>query len=526
VREPAPPLALLRPEDLAVVDYDDACYSYLVHEAAIALTYIFMWVTGDVRAGAAEPAAASLAGRAGGGGGIEALRDVGAHFIEAFCRSLPLRECEVRALLALVRTRVATSLVVSAQTLSAEPNSERAAYILVHAAPASTLLAWLYGEGECQGGGGGGSGAAAGAASADAVEALLTASWLAAAAAGSAAGRFAATQAYVPHTLEALAPSQVAASRAAIAALARLGEEGAFGPVIEPPRVPAAAAGGETVAATAGGALMREPVWPALARRGALESAWEAAPPFVYDWSASGAAEAAGEGGAAAGGAEDAAAVSARLERFTQRSLAPLVDAHTGVLQRLGWGKYMEDRTIYTTPLFGGGDPRTWHLGVDLGAPAGVAVLCPLAGEVHSWAFNAAAGDYGATIVLRHSLEGAGGEGGAAPSVVYTLYGHLSTDSVLGAAGGAPRLRVGQHVARGERIGSLGTAVENGGWPPHVHFQIVTELGFGGFVVSHLVARGAFPSRPLMHPAARALPASRAIFRASAAPARAQPMRC
>ena len=492
VREPAPPLASLRAEDLAIVDYDDACYSYLVHEAAIALTYIFMWVTGDVRAGAAEPAAASLAGRAGGGGGIEkALRDVGAHFVEAFCRSQPLRESEVRALVALVRTRVATSLVVSAQTLSAEPNSERAAYILVHAAPASTLLAWLYGEGEGQGGGGGGgSGAAAGAALADAVEASLTASWLAAAAAGGAAGRFPATQAYVPHTLETLAPAQVAASRAAIAALARLGDEGAFGAVIEPPRVPAAVAGGEGAATTAGGALMREPVWPASARRGALESAWEAAPPFVYDWSASGAAEAAGEGGAAAGGAEDAAAVGARLERFTQRSLAPLVDARTGVLQRLGWGKYMEDRTIYTTPLFGGGgDPRTWHLGVDLGAPAGVAVLCPLAGEVHSWAFNAAAGDYGATIVLRHLLEGSGGEGGAAPSVVYTLYGHLSTDSVLGAAGGAPRLRVGQHVARGERIGSLGTAAENGGWPPHVHFQIVTELAVGGFVVSRLVAR-------------------------------------
>jgi hypothetical protein len=43
--------------------------------------------------------------------------------------------------------------------------------------------------------------------------------------------------------------------------------------------------------------------------------------------------------------------------------------------------------------------------------------ICPLGGMVHSFAYNDQFGDYGATIVLLHQLDG---------MPFYTLYGHLS----------------------------------------------------------------------------------------------------
>ena len=51
----------------------------------------------------------------------------------------------------------------------------------------------------------------------------------------------------------------------------------------------------------------------------------------------------------------------------------------------------------------------------------------------------------------------------------FTLYGHLSVDSLTG-------LRAGRRIAKGERIASLGTPDVNGGWTPHLHFQVMTDL--------------------------------------------------
>ena len=45
------------------------------------------------------------------------------------------------------------------------------------------------------------------------------------------------------------------------------------------------------------------------------------------------------------------------------------------------------------------------------------------------------------------------------------LFGHLDAASVA-------FKRVGQVVERGERIGAFGASHENGGWAPHVHFQV------------------------------------------------------
>lgn len=56
--------------------------------------------------------------------------------------------------------------------------------------------------------------------------------------------------------------------------------------------------------------------------------------------------------------------------------------------------------------------------------------------------------------------------------VFYTLYGHLSRLSL------ASKLSaVGCEVAAGDVIGWVGESEVNGGWPPHVHFQVITDMG-------------------------------------------------
>lgn len=131
----------------------------------------------------------------------------------------------------------------------------------------------------------------------------------------------------------------------------------------------------------------------------------------------------------------------------------------------VGVGRYDEARLIYTDPAFGGAQPnderRTIHLGIDLFAAAGTAVHAPLAGTVHAFADNDAPQDYGPVIVLRHAT--------AAGVPFYTLYGHLSRASLDG-------LRVGQAIGRGQPFARIGSAAVNGGWPPHLHFQLIADL--------------------------------------------------
>ncbi|KAJ8599451.1 hypothetical protein CTAYLR_008039 [Chrysophaeum taylorii] len=99
---------------------------------------------------------------------------------------------------------------------------------------------------------------------------------------------------------------------------------------------------------------------------------------------------------------------------------------------------------------------RDWHVGLDLGAPPGTGVYAPLEGAVFGFGYNRAPLDYGGVVVTQHSLEGVD---------FWLLYGHLSAKSVLFKG-------VGDPIARGQRIGSIGRTRENGGWPPHLHFQI------------------------------------------------------
>jgi len=133
----------------------------------------------------------------------------------------------------------------------------------------------------------------------------------------------------------------------------------------------------------------------------------------------------------------------------------------------VGIGRYNEARLIYTSERFKpAGNPlaegRTVHIGIDLFREPGAPVYSPLDGIVHSFRNNAAPQDYGPTIVLKHSVDNGRLE-------FFSLYGHLSADSLAG-------LFKGKAILRGERLGSVGAFPENGDWPPHLHFQLITDM--------------------------------------------------
>ncbi len=129
-----------------------------------------------------------------------------------------------------------------------------------------------------------------------------------------------------------------------------------------------------------------------------------------------------------------------------------------------GIGGYAEDRVIYRHRKHFTADsekPRSIHLGVDIWADAGEPLYAPLDATVHSFAFNDHYGDYGPTIILAHELSGI---------TFFTLYGHLSPESLDG-------LFEGKSIKAGTRFAAIGPYPENGDWPPHVHFQLIRDMG-------------------------------------------------
>ncbi len=132
---------------------------------------------------------------------------------------------------------------------------------------------------------------------------------------------------------------------------------------------------------------------------------------------------------------------------------------------RYGIGGYGEFREVYSkSRVFDGSspgeEPRRLHLGIDIWGKPHTAVIAPLHGIVHSFAFNDQPGDYGATIILTHRFQ---------EVTFYTLYGHLSLNSL--------RNRYeGERIMKGDRFAEFGIPAENGHWPPHLHFQIILDL--------------------------------------------------
>jgi 4-aminobutyrate aminotransferase-like enzyme/Ser/Thr protein kinase RdoA (MazF antagonist) len=130
--------------------------------------------------------------------------------------------------------------------------------------------------------------------------------------------------------------------------------------------------------------------------------------------------------------------------------------------EAVGIGRWNEPRLAYTGSAYEthSGERRTLHIGVDLFRPEGAAVHAPLDGTVHSFCVHNEAYDYGGCVLLEHAP--------ADGPTFWSLYGHLSHESVR-------MLEVGQRVGGGEPFVALGSFEENGGWVPHLHFQLITD---------------------------------------------------
>lgn len=109
------------------------------------------------------------------------------------------------------------------------------------------------------------------------------------------------------------------------------------------------------------------------------------------------------------------------------------------------------------------------HLGEDwnrAGGDEGLPVYAIGNGEVIDISYSAGPDGWGRLILIKHKLIP-----GSDYDYVVSLYGHLGIDS------NNPNfvnLAVGDNVARGTKIGYIGAISENGGWPPHLHFEIRT----------------------------------------------------
>ena len=126
---------------------------------------------------------------------------------------------------------------------------------------------------------------------------------------------------------------------------------------------------------------------------------------------------------------------------------------------------YLETRPFYTTKAFmmdGNNGPqyRTVHLGTDFWVDAKTPLHAAYDGKVVILHHNDYLKDYGPLLVLEHQFEA---------GQFYTLYGHLTLLSLT-------LTTIGQEVKKGDLIGYIGDASENGIWTPHLHFQVMLDL--------------------------------------------------
>lgn len=130
---------------------------------------------------------------------------------------------------------------------------------------------------------------------------------------------------------------------------------------------------------------------------------------------------------------------------------------------RYGLGGYDEHRTVYSrSKVFDDlQEPRRLHLGLDIWGKVGTPIFSIAEGNVHSFSFNNRSGDYGATLIIRHNIKG---------EELHSLYGHISLYDLEG-------LKVGDPISKGQLIAHFGEPTENGNWPPHLHLQLIRDMG-------------------------------------------------
>ncbi len=128
-------------------------------------------------------------------------------------------------------------------------------------------------------------------------------------------------------------------------------------------------------------------------------------------------------------------------------------------------GGYLEARSFYAADAFSsegnnGKEYRTIHLGLDVWLPAKTAIHAPLTGTVVGLKDNDSQRNYGPTVILQHEYPG---------GTFFTLYGHLSRQTL-------DHLTLGDLVSSGQLLAWVGEPHENGGWSPHLHFQIMHDM--------------------------------------------------
>lgn len=118
-------------------------------------------------------------------------------------------------------------------------------------------------------------------------------------------------------------------------------------------------------------------------------------------------------------------------------------------------GKYNEKRTgMYRAKQYEG--KRNIHMGIDIWTDAGSPVFSFYKGVLAYKEFHNQEGNYGPMLIIRHELD---------ETTLFALYGHLSE-------GCLENLDIGQTIDKGQQIAELGDEKVNGGWVPHLHFQL------------------------------------------------------
>jgi murein DD-endopeptidase MepM/ murein hydrolase activator NlpD len=138
-------------------------------------------------------------------------------------------------------------------------------------------------------------------------------------------------------------------------------------------------------------------------------------------------------------------------------------------------GKYNEKRkNMYEQDLFHQGqEARNIHMGIDIGAPVGTPIYTFDDAKLVQQVYRSDLGDYGYCMILeyiwaqdeplkaQHTLVQNG-------EVYWALYGHLGAKSLA-------LHPIGTHISKGTQIAYIGNESENGGWTPHLHFQLTVK---------------------------------------------------
>ena len=129
------------------------------------------------------------------------------------------------------------------------------------------------------------------------------------------------------------------------------------------------------------------------------------------------------------------------------------------------FGGYLETRAVYDSSDYEilterGFENRTTHLGIDFWVNEKTSINSIEDGIIKIITNDKTIKGYGGVIIIEHNL---------GSLKFYSLYGHLTDQK-------KSKLKVGDFIEKGEKIAEIGSVKENGGWSPHLHFQIMLTL--------------------------------------------------